>query len=64
MGVRYVVDENGNLVSVVLPVEEYKRLLEKLEESEDILAHHKTRAALKRSKEESVPFDQALKETG
>ena len=32
MSARYVVDENGKRVSVILPVEEYERLLEELEE--------------------------------
>jgi PHD/YefM family antitoxin component YafN of YafNO toxin-antitoxin module len=38
MGARYIVDENGKRVSVILPVEEYERLLEELEELEDIRA--------------------------
>lgn len=64
MSVQYVVDEQGKLMSVVLPVEEYKRLLDKLEESENIVAYHKTRAALKKSEEESISFEQAIRETG
>jgi hypothetical protein len=62
VSVQYVVDERGKLVSVVLPVEEYMRLPEKPEELEDIIAYRKTRAALERSEEETIPFDQALKE--
>lgn len=62
MSVQYVVDEQGRLVSVVLPVEEYMRLPEKLEKPGDLVAYHETRAALKRSEEESIPFDQAIRE--
>ena len=29
---RYIVDESGKRVGVILPVEEYERLLEELEE--------------------------------
>ena len=32
MEARYIVDENGKRVSVILPAEEYERLLEELEE--------------------------------
>ena len=62
MSVQYVVDEQGRLTRVVLPIEEYNRLLDKLEESENIVADHKTRAALKKSEKESIPFEQALRE--
>ena len=39
MSARYVVDGNGKRVSVILPVEEYERLVEALEEPEDIRAY-------------------------
>lgn len=61
MNVEYVVDEQDRLVSVVLPAEEYGRLLDKLEASGDIVSDHKTRAALEKSEEESISFLQALK---
>ncbi len=35
MEARYIVDENGERVSVILPVEEYERLIEALEELDD-----------------------------
>ena len=38
MSVQYLTDENGERVSVVLPIEEYEKLLETEEELEDILA--------------------------
>jgi prevent-host-death family protein len=38
MGAQYVIVENGERVSVILPIEEYERLLKELEELEDVLA--------------------------
>ncbi len=55
-------DENGKRVSVILPVEEYERLLEGLEELEDIRAYDEAKAALKRCEEEVIPLDQAMRE--
>ena len=36
MGAQYVVDENGKHVSVILPIEEYERLIEELEDRRDV----------------------------
>ena len=33
---KYIIDESGNKNSVVLPIKEYDKLLEELEELEDI----------------------------
>lgn len=55
---RYVVDENGSRVSVILPIEEYGKLLEQLEELEAIRAYD----AAKNSDDEAVPFDEAVRE--
>lgn len=62
MGERYVVDENGRRVSVILPVEEYERLIEELEELEDILAYRKAKAEIERGEDELIPWEQAKKE--
>lgn len=65
MGVHYVVDENGKRVSVILPVEEYERMIEELEEFEDILAvqaYDRAKADLKDGEDELIPWDQAKKE--
>ena len=35
----YVVDENGARVGVILPIEEYRKLMEELEELESIRAY-------------------------
>jgi len=55
---RYVVNEKGERVSVLLDISEYQRILEKLEELESIRAYD----AAKASKDEAIPFEQAINE--
>jgi PHD/YefM family antitoxin component YafN of YafNO toxin-antitoxin module len=55
---RYVVDEHGKRVSVLLDIAEYRRLLEELEELEAIRAFDRAEA----SGEKPVPFGQVVKE--
>ena len=54
----YVVDEDGARVGVILPIEEYRKLMEELEELESIRAYD----AAKSSGDEAIPFDQAVRE--
>lgn len=49
---RYIVDENGKRVSVLLDIEDYRRLLEELEELESIRAYDTAKA----SGDEAIPF--------
>ncbi|MDQ3301962.1 MAG: hypothetical protein M3518_01230 [Actinomycetota bacterium] len=65
MSVQYVVDENGKRVSVVLDIEEYERMVEELEEFEDILArqaYDRAKAELERGDDELIPWEQAKQE--
>jgi PHD/YefM family antitoxin component YafN of YafNO toxin-antitoxin module len=55
---RYVVDENGERVAVLLDIADYERVLEELEELESIRAYD----AAKASGDESIPFEQAVAE--
>ncbi|MFQ6000618.1 MAG: type II toxin-antitoxin system Phd/YefM family antitoxin [Anaerolineae bacterium] len=55
---RYIIDEKGKRVGVLLDIDEYERLLEELEELESIRAYD----AAKASKDETIPFDQAISE--
>lgn len=55
---RYMVDEKGDRVAVLLDIEDYSKILEELEELESIRAYD----AAKASKDEAVPFDQAVSE--
>ncbi len=62
MEARYIVDASGKRVSVVLPVEEYERMIEELEELEDVQAYDRAKAEIERGEDEVIPFDQAVKE--
>lgn len=55
---RYVVDENGSRVGVLLGVDDYRRLLAELEELESIRAYDVAKA----SEDEVIPFEQAVAE--
>jgi len=53
---KYVINEKGERVSVLLDWQEYRRLLEELEELESMRAYD----AAKASGGEVVPFEQAI----
>lgn len=55
---RFIVDDAGNRVGVLLDIEEYQAMLEGLEELESIRAYDLAKA----SGEEAVPFEQAVQE--
>ena len=50
---RYVVDQKGNRIEVILAMKDYENLLEELEELEAIRAYD----AAKASVDEAVPFE-------
>ena len=62
MAARYVVDEEGRRVGVLLDVEEYERMLEELEDADDIRAYDEAMEDLARGKDELIPWKQAMKE--
>jgi len=55
---RFIVDENGQRVGVLLDIEAYRQLLEEVEELEAIRAYD----AAKASGDEVIPLEQALAE--
>jgi prevent-host-death family protein len=55
---KYIVNEHGERVSVLLDIDDYRRLLEELEELESIRAYD----AAKPSDDEIIPFEQAAEE--
>ena len=57
MKTQFLTDENGNKISIVIPLEEYKHMLEDLEELEDIRLFDEVKAR----NEKSIPLDQYLK---
>ncbi len=60
MSVQYLTNENGERVSIVLPIEEYERMVEELEELEDIRLYDEAKAALESGEDELIPFEQAI----
>ena len=55
---RYIINEKGERVSVILDWKEYQTLREELEELEAIRAYD----AAKASGDEAIPFEQAMRE--
>ncbi len=62
MDARYMVDENGRRVGVFLDIEEYERLIEELEELEDIRAYDEAKAEIEREGDAAIPLEQAMRE--
>ncbi len=55
---EYVVDENKQPKAVLLPMSEWKQVLDDLEELADIRAYDEAKAAA----DERIPFDLAVRE--
>lgn len=55
---RFVVDESGRRLSVLLDLEIYHKLLEELEELDTLRAYDEAKA----SGDEAIPFEQAVAE--
>jgi hypothetical protein len=54
---KYITDNAGKKISVVLPMKEFKTLMEELEELNDIRLYDEAKAA----NEPSIPIDEAFK---
>lgn len=54
---QYITDKTGKKISVVLPMEEFKNIIEELEELEDIRLYDEAKI----STEPSIPIDEAFK---
>lgn len=55
---EYVVDEKQNRKSVILPLAEWERIVEELEELDDIRAYDQAKAG----QQDALPFEQAVRE--
>jgi hypothetical protein len=55
---RYMIDDQGNRVGVVLDMADYQKLLDELEELESLRAYDRAKA----SGDQAIPFDQAIAE--
>ena len=62
METRYVTDENGERIGVILDVREYERLMEALENLADLRAADEALQAIARGEEELLPLDEAVHE--
>lgn len=56
----YIEDGKGHRISVILPIEQYHKMMERLEEYEAIKEYDKA----KEGKQTFTPADQAFKEIG
>ena len=55
---RFLIDEKGQRIAVVLDIADYEKMLEELEEREDVRACDE----LKTSGEDVIPLEQAIEE--
>ena len=57
---QYVVDEKQNRKAVLISLAEWERVLDELEELDDIRSYD----AAKRGPQDPIPFEQAVRELG
>jgi len=55
---QYVVDENQQRKAVLVPLAEWERIIDELEELDDIRAYDRAKAGA----DDAVPFEQAVRE--
>ncbi len=58
MKTQFVTDDQGEKIAIILPIKAYNKMVDDLEELEDIKRYH----AAKDSKQEFIDADQAFKE--
>ncbi len=56
MKTQFVTNEKGKKVAVILPIEQYQKMIEELEEAEDIRMYDKAKA----EGGESIPMEEAF----
>jgi PHD/YefM family antitoxin component YafN of YafNO toxin-antitoxin module len=62
METRYVTDEKGERVGVILDVQEYERLKEALEDLADLRAADEALREIESGEDEVIPLEQAVRE--
>lgn len=55
---QYIIDENGDKKAIVIPVSEWNKIQEELEELEDIRAYDEVKAKISNQ----IRFEDAIKE--
>lgn len=58
MEARYITDETGKRRSVILSIEEYEKILEALEDLEDLRAADEALREIERGEDVPVPWEQ------
>jgi hypothetical protein len=54
---KYITDDKGKKISVILPLKDFEAILDELDELDDIKLYDKA----KKSNEPSIPIDEAFK---
>lgn len=54
---QYIKDNQGHKIAIILPINKYNKMIEQIEELEDIRLYDQVKA----KNEESIPFDVYLK---
>lgn len=62
MEARYLTDESGKRIGVILDVEEYERLREIEDEMEDVRRYDEAMARRERGEDDVIPWEQAKRE--
>ncbi|MBA2534267.1 MAG: hypothetical protein H0V21_04610 [Rubrobacter sp.] len=62
MEARYLTDDKGKRVGVVLDIKEYERLREIEDEMEDIRRYDEAMAARARGESDAIPWEEAKRE--
>lgn len=55
---QFIEDKQGQRIAVLMPIDQYNKMMEQLEEIDDIKAYD----AAKANDDEVIPFDQAVNE--
>lgn len=61
MKTQFIINEKGVRTAVILPIKDYKKLLQVEEEYKDIQAFDKAIRRIKGGKEDMIPFGDVLK---
>lgn len=55
---QFIEDNQGKRIAVLMPIDQYNKMMEQLEEIDDVRAYD----AAKAKEDEIIPFDQAINE--